>query len=69
MKRARIFAAIAALLFFLVVGAYSKQEEQAKRLQEEQMERIDKEIDQLTLRAHQLAEKIRQAKALVEKAK
>ena len=65
MKRTRFFVASAILIFFFVVGAYSKQREQLKQQQQEQIETIGRELDRLARRAGQLAGEMREAKAVM----
>lgn len=66
MKRAGLLLVIAAIMFCLVAGAYSKQEEQAKRQKQEEMQMIKRELDRLSLRAHQMAEEIRVAAVILQ---
>lgn len=62
MKRTGWIIIFVMILLFIVAGAYSKQEERAKQRQQDEIEQIGKELDRLTLRAQQMADRLEQAK-------
>lgn len=62
MKRTGWIIIFVMILLFIVAGAYSKQEERAKQRQQDEIEQIGKELDRLTLRAQNMAERLEQAK-------